>query len=129
MEQFIQTFAAVSHHGLTLQVFESQLVLFVSWLSGTLSPATVGFYLAAVRSLHLHLSLFDPTQNAQRRRRVMKGIQRCGGLANSPRLPRASKILPAMFHSLSMTLSHDSFNIFGRRAVLPISDFFVPVSL
>ena len=41
-EQFIQTLAAVSHHGPTLQVFESQLVLFVSWLSGTLSPATVG---------------------------------------------------------------------------------------
>jgi hypothetical protein len=92
-------------------VFESQLVLFVSWLSGTLSPATVGFYLAAVRSLHLHLSLFDPTQNAQRRRRVMKGIQRCGGLANSPRLRRASEILYAIFHSLSMTLSHDLFNI------------------
>jgi hypothetical protein len=92
-------------------VFESQLVLFVSWLSGTLSPATVGIYLAAVRSLHLHLSLFDPTQNAQRRRGVMKGIQRCGGLANSPRLPRASEILHAIFHSLSMTLSHDLFNI------------------
>ena len=128
--QFIQTLAAVFPHGPTLQVSESQLVLFVSWWSGTSSPATVGtFYLAAVRSLHLHLGLFDPTQNAQCCRRVMKGIQRCGGSANSPRLQRASKILPAMFHSLSMTLSHDSFNIFGRRAVFPISDFFVPVSL
>ena len=50
----------------------------------------------------------------------MKGIQRCGGSANSPRLSRASEILHTIFHSLSMTLS---------RAVLPISDFFVPVSL
>jgi hypothetical protein len=98
-------------------VFESQLVLFVSWLSSTLSPATVGFYLAALRPLHLYLGLVDPTQNAQCRRRVMKGIQRCGGLANSPRLPRASEILHAIFNSLSMTLSHDLFNIWSACCI------------
>jgi hypothetical protein len=101
-EQFIQTLAAVSHHGPTLQVSESQIVLFVSWMSGTLSPATVGFYLAAVRSLHLHLSLFDPSQNAQRRRRMMKGYSALwwiSKLASSPgSIGNSARDLPLVKH-------------------------------
>ena len=71
-------------------------------LSGTLSPATVGFYLAAVRSLHLHLSLFDPTQNAQRRRRVMKGYSALwwiSKLASSPAsIGNSARDLPLVKH-------------------------------
>jgi hypothetical protein len=59
--QFVQALPAVFPHSATLPVSESQLMLFVSWLAQTLSPATVAVYLAAVRGyliLHRMLSVF-----------------------------------------------------------------------
>ena len=104
-------------------------MLFVSWLAETLSPATVAVYLAAVRSFHINLDLSDPTPNAQRHRRVMKGIQRCGGSTYSPRLPVTSEIMQAIFHALSfISLSHVSLMFWSACCVayfgfLRVSEF------
>ncbi len=104
-------------------------MLFVSWLACSLSPSTVTVYLAAVRSLHIDFGFPDPTHEAHRLRRVLRGIQRCGGSSRLPRLPVTSEIMRAIFRSLSLTpLSHDSLMFWSACCVayfgfLRVSEF------
>jgi hypothetical protein len=62
-------------------------MMFASWLARSLSPATVRIYIAAVRSLHIDLGFTDPTLNAPRLRRVIKGIQRSDVVSRPRRRP------------------------------------------
>ena len=72
---------------------EYQLMMFVSWLAQSLSPASVDVYLAAVRSYHIDWGYSDPTQNKPRLRRVLPGVHRSHGAASPSRRPITRDIL------------------------------------
>jgi hypothetical protein len=75
-------------------------MMFPSWLARSLSPATVRIYIAAVRSLHIDLGFTDPTLNAPRLRRVIKGIQRSDVVSRPRRRPITHETLLAILSSL-----------------------------
>ena len=81
---------------------EYQLMMFVSWLAQSLSPASVDFYLAAARSYHIDWGYSDPTQNKPRLRRVLQGIHRSHGAASPPRRPITRDILCSIHRILSL---------------------------
>ena len=81
---------------------EYQLMMFVSWLAQSLSPASVDVYLAAVRSYHIDWGYRDPTQNKPRLRRVLQGIHRSHGAASPPRRPITRDILCSIHRILSL---------------------------
>ena len=81
---------------------EFQLMMFVSWLDQSLSPASVDVYLAAVRSYHIDWGYSDPTQNKPKLRRVLQGIHRFHGAARPPRRPITRDILCSIHRILSL---------------------------
>ena len=81
---------------------EYQLMMFVSWLAQSLSPASVDVYLSAVRSYHIDWGYSDPTQNKPRLRRVLQGIHRSHGAAHPPRRPITRDILCSIHRILSL---------------------------
>lgn len=82
---------------------EYQLMMFVSWLARSLSPASVAVYLAAVRSYHIDWGFSDPTENKPRLRRVLQGIRRSRPGSSIPRCPITREILCSIHHILSVT--------------------------
>ena len=81
---------------------EYQLMMFVSWLARSLSPASVAVYLAAVRSYHIDWGFSDPTENKSRLRRVLQGIRRSHLGSRIPRRPNSREILGSIHHILSV---------------------------
>ena len=84
---------------------EYQLMMFISWLAQSLSPASVDVYLSAVRSYHIDWGYSDPTQNKPRLRRVLQGIHRSQGTARPPRRPITRDILGSIHRVLSLSNS------------------------
>ena len=82
---------------------EFQLMMFVSWLAQSLSPASVDVYLAPVRSYHIDWGYSGPTQNKPRLRRVLQGIHLSHGAAPPPlRRPITCDILCSIHRILSL---------------------------
>ena len=81
-------------------VSEFQLMMFASWLARSLASATIGVYLAAVRSFHVDWGFGDPTENTPRLRRVLQGIQHSHRRSKPPRLPITREILAAIHHTI-----------------------------
>jgi hypothetical protein len=82
---------------------EYQLMMFVSWLARSLSPASVAVYLAAVRSYHIDWGFSDPTENKPCLRRVLQGIRRSRPVSSIPCCPITREILCSIHHILSVT--------------------------
>ncbi len=82
---------------------EYQLMMFVSWLARSLSPASVAVYSAAVRSYHIDWGFSDPTGNKPRLCRVLQGIRRSRPGSSIPRRPISREILCSIHHILFAT--------------------------
>ena len=102
---------------------EFQLVMFVSWLAQSLSPASVDVYLAAVRSYHIDLGYSDPTQHKPRLRRVLQGIHRSQGAARPPRRPITRDILCYIHRILSLPNSGSDSLMFWLACSLAFFGF------
>ena len=76
-------------------------MMFVSWLAQSVAPPTIAVYLAAVRSLHIDAGLPDPTADAPRLRRVLRGIQRTRSRARPSRRPITKSILDTIHTTLA----------------------------
>ena len=74
--QFCNPYPSLWAKSSPLPASERLLMLFVSWLAQSLSPASVVVYLASVRSLHIDQGFLDPTLHSPRLRRVLQGIRR-----------------------------------------------------
>ena len=83
-------------------------MLFATWLSRSrnLAPSTVTTYVASVRSLHIDLGLPDPTRDAPRLARLLRGVRRSATSPTSRRLPVTNAILSIIQSRLAPT----SFN-------------------
>lgn len=79
---------------------EYQLMMFVSWLAQSLSPASVDVYLAAVRSYHIDWGFSDPTEKKPRLRRVLQGIHRSHVGSRAPRRPITRDLLCTIHRTL-----------------------------
>jgi hypothetical protein len=80
----------------------------VTSLAGRVQPKTIKAYLAAVKSLHGDLGLPDPTAVCPRLQRLIRGIARYHGTAESrPRLPITRDILTRIATTNSTTIFDD----------------------
>lgn len=103
---------------------EYQLMMFVSWLAGFLSPASIEVYLAAVRSFHLDWGYPDPTAHTPRLRRVLQGIQRSRVGARRPRRPITRDILCSIRQTLF--LSDQGFDTLMFWSACSLAFFWLP---
>ena len=68
-------------------------MLFATYLTQSLKPQSIKFYLSAVRSWHIEHHLPDPTAETPNLRRLMRGIKRCHGSPPDRRLPITPTLL------------------------------------
>ena len=94
--QFCNLYPSLWANSSPLPASERLLMLFVSWLAQSLSPASVVVYLASVRSLHIDQGFPDPTLHTPRLRRVIQGIRRSASRSRPPRRPITRPILQAI---------------------------------
>lgn len=80
-------------------------MLFVTWLSRYrhLAPASIATYIAAVRSWHIDAGLPDPTAEAKRLHRLMRGVRhRSHPSSTTQRLPITNHLLQVIARALAV---------------------------
>ena len=80
------------------------LCLFATFLAGTVQHSTIKVYLSAVRSLHIDQGFPDPLVDCLGLQRVLRGIKRTQGDADSLRLPVTDDVMVAIFRALDLRL-------------------------
>ena len=102
---FAQHYRQLHPNGSPLPASEATLMLFATYLTHTLKPQSIKFYLSAVRSWHIEHSLPDPTAEAPNLRRFMRGIKRYHGSPPDRRLPITPVLLRTFRNFLNLSYS------------------------
>ena len=87
--------------GNPLPASEETLMLFASFLSLNLKPASIKTYLFAVRNLHVEQGLPNPLEGCLQLQRLLRGIKRVYGASQDNRMP----ITPILLRSFKTHLN------------------------
>ena len=91
--RFASLYNRLGHTRNPLPTSQETLMLFTTYLTHNLSPASIKMYLCAIRNFHLEQGFPDPTAEALGLQRLMRGIRRTYGTPRDSRLP----ITPNLF--------------------------------
>ena len=87
---------------------DTDLELFVTYLSKTIKATSIKVYLGGIRSLHIENSFANPLSNCLRLERMLRGIKRSQGIPKRERLPITLTILSCIRAVLDLDSYYDT---------------------